>query len=101
MTAAPPMPTRIRFWPAAELPPKYWMEPLSRMVRVVKLPGDSERLKLPGLPVPTTWRLAVFETSTEEREAVRPWPALKPVLKFRAWVMALPERSSELVVAVE
>ena len=56
---------------------------------------------MPGLPVLTTWRLAVFATSTEERDAVRPWPALKPVLKLRAWVMALPERSSELVVAVE
>ena len=101
ITASPPIPTRMRFWPGFTAPPKYWMVPLSRMVRVVELPGDSERLKLPGLPELTTRNWAVFETSTEVRDAVRPWPALKPVLKLRAWVMALPERSRELVVAVE
>ena len=95
------MPTRIRFWPAVTLPPKYWTEALSRMVRDVKLPGDSERLKLPGLATLTTCRLALSESSTMERDAVRPWPALKPVLKFRACVTALPERRRELAVAVE
>ena len=71
------------------------------MVKAVVLPGDSERLKLPGLATLTTSKLALFETSTTDREAVRPWPALKPVLKLRACVTALPERSNELVVAVE
>ena len=101
MTAAPPMPTRMRFSPGLTLPPKYWTDALSRMFSVVRLPGDSDKLNWPGLLVPTTRRRAVSETSTKEREAVRPWPALKPVLKLRACVVALPERRSELVVAVE